>query len=761
MDSCRVETSMVEGIRGYDRRIRLVYRTNNVLHGEGNLTGCPDGNITGYRWDVFVEVISAGKAVHELKNLNLVSNEEDLVIPSQSLQPSKYMIQFQVTVRIPDNSTDVKVYSVAQTWIEVVAMPLVVTLGPSLVTRYADDDLWVSAEGSWDPEGLTDPSVWNYRWTCNQTHGGVVEDCATRELDSRPGVLYVVNSRPSMTTFTVTVTVVASSPGRGEVAASQTVVLHDNPACQLSITCTGNCDHTRLDPALPLQLQAVPGPDAAAMYQWSVVRSKDGSASLPNTVELTQETLHVEAGVLEAGESYTVRSVNRIQDCGNDIVESTWTFVVRPGVHLGNDVTNCTIHRVDTAGCVCCAAVNDELGPVTYKFRIAPPYEKDRGKVQFPPKTDFMVATMLLTPYHTMIPRYCSDGIPEDDIIVGLWVSGTDGRLLVHANITEKSGDKVALPDDVIEKLSGAEMKDMGTIQDVATLVTLTSAKKLPLSSKATAAKTLQASANALKTMLESGSSNDSMSVADINLATCTMFTGMTHMMEESSNVSQNVELVNQIVGAVYNTIDAIAETYDILMTNESQGATAIFEMPKLQLKVEKGGCQDEQRKILVVEDLVVVTPPFRNLSSGCGEDDAVGLVLTEANFNPFQYAGNSQEIRSEVVSMTVRVGREIRPIHNLTDPFDMIIRRDDRDVASTMFTHAGRIQSDSDIAVAEFRPQKSGTALSIYLDLEQTPEARDVRLLLRNESSGSIPENYDNVSLTTVLPVPQHQLST
>ncbi|KAI8484003.1 hypothetical protein Bbelb_382660 [Branchiostoma belcheri] len=672
----------------YDRRIRLVYRTNNVLHGEGNLTGCPDGNITGYRWDVFVEVISAGKAVHELKHLNLVANGEDLVIPSQSLQPSKYMIQFQVTVRIPDNSTDVKVYSVAQTWIEVVAMPLVVTLGPSLVTRYADDDLWVSAEGSWDPEGLTDPSVWNYRWTCNQTHGGVVEDCATRELDSRRGVLYVVNSRPSMTTFTVTV--VASSPGRGEVAASQTVVLHDNPACQLSITCTGNCDHTRLDPALPLQLQAVPGPDAAAMYQWSVVRSKDGSASLPNTVELTQETLHVEAGVLEAGESYTVRSVNRIQDCGNDIVESTWTFVVRPGVRLGNDVTNCTIHRVDTAGCVCCAEVNDELGPVTYKFRIAPPYEKDRGKVQFPPKTDFM------------IPRYCSDGIPEDDIIVGLWVSGTDGRLLVHANITEKSGDKVALPDDVIEKLSGAEMKDMGTIQDVATLVTLTSAKKLPLSSK-----------------------------------------------------------VNQIVGAVYNTIDAIAETYDILMTNETQGATAIFEMPKLQLKVEKGGCQDEQRKILVVEDLVVVTPPFRNLSSGCGEDDAVGLVLTEANFNPFQYAGNSQEIRSEVVSMTVRVGREIRPVHNLTDPFDMIIRRDDRDVASTMFTHAGRIQSDSDIAVAEFRPQKSGTALSIYLDLEQTPEARDVRLLLRNESSGSIPENYDNVSLTTVLPVPQHQLFT
>ncbi|XP_078671398.1 polycystin-1-like protein 3 [Branchiostoma floridae x Branchiostoma belcheri] len=375
-----------------------------------------------------------------------------------------------------------------------------------------------------------------------------------------------------------------------------------------------------------------------------------------------------------------------------------------------------------------------------------------------------MVATMLLTPYHTMIPRYCSDGIPEDDIIVGLWVSGSDGRLLVHANITEKSGDKVALPDDVIENLSGAEMKDMGTIQDVATLVTLTSAKKLPLSSKATAAKTLQASANALKTMVESGSSNKSMSVADINLATCTMFTGMIHMMEESSNVSQNVEdveLVNQIVGAVYNTIDVIAETYDVLMTNESQGATAIFQLPKLQLKVEKGGCQDEQRKILVVEDLVVVTPPFRNLSSGCGEDDAVGLVLTEANFNPFQYAGNSQEIRSEVVSITVRVGREIRPVHNLTDPFDMIIRRDDRDVASTMFTHAGRIQSDSDIAVAEFRPQKSGTALSIYLDVQQTPEARDVRLLLRNESSAPIPENYDNVNLTVVLPVPQHQLFT
>ncbi|KAI8479877.1 hypothetical protein Bbelb_423990 [Branchiostoma belcheri] len=91
--SCGVEASMVEGIRGYDGRIRLVYCANNVLHGEVKLTACPDGNITGYRWDVFVEVISDGKAVHELKNLNLMANEEDLVIPSQSLQPSKYMIQ--------------------------------------------------------------------------------------------------------------------------------------------------------------------------------------------------------------------------------------------------------------------------------------------------------------------------------------------------------------------------------------------------------------------------------------------------------------------------------------------------------------------------------------------------------------------------------------------------------------------------------------------------------------------------------------------
>ncbi|CAH1263488.1 PKD1L3 [Branchiostoma lanceolatum] len=760
--SCWVNASIVEGVRAYvpyDGRIRLVYRASNVLHGAVDLTGCPGGNVTKYQWNVFVEVLSGGNAVYNLPNLKLKADEKDLVLPSQSLQPWKYMIQ----VTVQDTSTEMKVYSVAQTWVEVLASPLLVTLGPSLVTRPAHEDLWVSAEGSWDPEGLADPSKWDYTWTCNQTHGGsgVFQDCAALEIGSRPGALYIGNSQPAKTTFSVTV--VASTPGRGDVTASQTVVLHDNPTCQLSITCARNCDHTRLDPAVPLQLQAVPGTNASAMYHWSVEGSPDAFIGLPTTVDVTREKLLVEANVFEAGESYKIRLVNRFQDCSNDSAVAAWVFRVRPGGSLGSASANCSIHRNDSGGCVCCEEVTDELGPVTYKFRIFAPYKKDRGHVQFPPGSDFLMTTLPLRPYETMIPRYCLDVLPQDALIVQLWVSAIDGRLVAQENITETlSEEEAAPPDDVIEILSKAEMKDLGTIQDVATLVTLGSAKNLTLASKATAAKTLQASADALKAVAGSGSS---LSAAEINIIACTMFTGMAHMLEDSSNASSNAEdneEVKQIVGAVYNTADSIAETYlNTLMAKESNGATVIFQLPKLHFKVQKGGCQEEQRKILVVQDLVVVTPSFRDLSSGCSEDDTVGVVLTEAKFNPFQYAGNSAEIRSEVVSMTVRVGREIKPVNNLPDPIDMIIRRDQQDVTSTMFTHAGIIQSDSDIAVAEFRPQKSGTALSIYLDVEQTPEPRDIRLVLQNESSAPIPDNYDNVKLTTVLPVPQRQLFT
>ncbi|XP_078593939.1 polycystin-1-like protein 2 [Branchiostoma floridae x Branchiostoma japonicum] len=757
--SCVVYASILEGIWRYNGRMSLVYRAENVIHGDVDLTGCPGGVITRYQWNILKEVLSDGAAVYKLPNLNIKADEKDLVLPRQILQPWKYMTQFQVTVQ--DNSTDMKVYSVAQTWVEVFAAPFVVTLGSAVVTRYAHDDIWVSAEGSWDPEGLTHPSVWQYTWTCSQNRGGTVEDCAAVETDSRPGVLYLGNSLPANTTFRVMV--VASHPGRSEVAASQMITLHDNAACQLSITCARNCDQTRLDPKVPLLLQAVPGTNATAMYQWSVVESPETSTGLPSTIDVTRETLLVEADTFKAGESYIIRLVNRIQDCSTEGAVSTWAFRVRPGLRLGSDSANCGIHRNDSTGCVCCKEIVDELGPVTYKFRIIAPYQKDRGQVQFPPDSDFVMTPLPLTPFETMIPRYCPDVLPQDEVIIRLWVSGTDGRLVAEKDITEAlSEEEAAFSDDVIEVISWSEMKDLGTIQNVATFVTLASAKNVTLASKAKAAKTLQATADALKNMTESGSS---VSVEEVNILTCTMFTGTTHMLEDSSNVSSNAEdteKVQEIVGVVYNTMDTIAETYlNTLMAEESQGTTVIFRLPKLHLKVQKGGCEEVQRKILVVQDLVVITPPFRDLSSGCSGKDTVGLVLTEANFNPLQYAGNSQEIRSEVVSMAVRVGGEIKPVDHLPDPIDMIIRRDEQDVASTIFTHVGRIKSDSDVVVAEFRPQKFGTALSIHLDVEQTPEPRDIRLVLLNVSSAPIPENYDNVSFTTVLPVPQNKLFT
>ncbi|KAI8502779.1 hypothetical protein Bbelb_194810 [Branchiostoma belcheri] len=60
---------------------------------------------------------------------------------------------------------------VHQTWIRVVPMPLVTTLGPSLVTQHTSDDFWVSAEESWDPEGLVSSSDLKITWTCETSNG--------------------------------------------------------------------------------------------------------------------------------------------------------------------------------------------------------------------------------------------------------------------------------------------------------------------------------------------------------------------------------------------------------------------------------------------------------------------------------------------------------------------------------------------------------------------------------------------------------------
>ncbi|CAH1261721.1 DMBT1 [Branchiostoma lanceolatum] len=319
---CDIQTGIAERIRRLTDPLTVSLMADFILHGEARLVSCAEMSVTGYSWaifersanpnhvNVFAPIYGLGK---------LTTNKRDLTVPKQTLLPGTYMVQFQVTIvdDLLNSATDF----VHQTWIQVEATPLVTTLGPSLVTQYAQGDFWVSAEASQDPDGLVSSSELHFIWTC-ETSGGFQ----------------------------------ASSPGRASIHASQLVVFQDNRACGLTIRCISNCDWSNTNPSEDLVLEAVPGSSDTPLYEWSVVEHPGNFGGLKTTS--SEPELVIASNTFNVEGTYRLRVVNNNQVCGGGLAVSEWKFISRvrgpPALRNKTLLPPCVLERAGAGGCVCC-----------------------------------------------------------------------------------------------------------------------------------------------------------------------------------------------------------------------------------------------------------------------------------------------------------------------------------------------------------------------------------------------------------------------
>ncbi|XP_078681728.1 uncharacterized protein LOC144916475 [Branchiostoma floridae x Branchiostoma belcheri] len=813
---CKTKIGIAEGIHRSTDPLPISRMADFILHGKARLKACPDKSITGYSWSIFELMPHTSIYVSIYGLRNPITNQKDLTIPKQTLLPGTYMVQFRVIIADLLRISDVDF--VHQTWIRVVPMPLVTTLGPSLVTLHTSDDFWVSAEESWDPEGLVSSSDLHITWTCETSDGSCLSyveapgTCLKFSTDTKTyedaratcqaeGARLVVVKTAEMDDFirdntpywigldklndvcgkrlgyssnqtagtTFNFTAQASFPGRTSIQASQVVVFQDNRACVLAIRNISNFDWSNTKSSEELVLEAVPGTDDTPLYEWTVVEHPWGfggfqmSSSEPQVV-IASNTFNVEG-------TYTLRVVNYNGVCSDGLAVSEWTFTVwglePPALRNKNLSTPCVIERAGAGGCVCCGDFADGPGysNVTYKFIPRTTVDVEKGWVRFPQDEPILQTPLPLTPFSTQVPWYCPSIFPPQGFIMEVEVMTVDGRVAV-LNVTEDIEETMDLG-----VLSELQLDNVNGVIDFTSLLVMNTANLEKLSTNATLqiARGIELSGETIKMLVENDTER-TMDVDDINIASANIFTGSAILLKhvttstwdvEGSNINETIEANNKTASSAFNAIDNVLNMYDTLMPADGSGSASL-EMSMLHAKIQREPCQGGQKKVFTVNDTLFVLPAFNTLDSSC--EDSFGVELINSDFNPFRYSENSPDVGSEVAGLTVWKGQDRRPVHHLPEPVDMIIPRDKQHTTSTVFKYTGQLRSSDDILVVQFRPQRTRTALTILLNITSTsqPELDLPRVqLVWQRSSPPTADSFEAAKWTAALPVPQDQLYT
>eukprot|EP00058_Branchiostoma_floridae_P006584 XP_002592072.1 hypothetical protein BRAFLDRAFT_104759 [Branchiostoma floridae] len=377
---CDIQTGIAEWTRRVTDPLTALHMADFILHGKALLVSCVDMSVAGYSWVIFKRSpnpnhVNVYTPVDSLRTLT--TNKRDLTVPKQTLLPATYLVQ------------------------------------------YTQGDFWVSAEASWDPDGLVPTSELYFNWTCETSDGNNCDDISALVNDSHPGARHYRTSQSPGTTFSFTVQ--ASSPDRSSIQASQLVVFQDNRTCGLAIRCISNCDWSNTNPSEHLVLEAVPGASDTPLYEWSVVEHPGDFGgfqitSLEPEVVIASNTFHLEG-------TYSLRVVNHNQVCSDGLAVSEWKFTVQGAPSLRDETlsTPCVLERAGAGGCVCCGEFVHDLCQVSYKFRRIPSVDVEKGRVQFPQDEPFMETPLALTPYISQdvgaLALEIMDGLSQTEVL--------------------------------------------------------------------------------------------------------------------------------------------------------------------------------------------------------------------------------------------------------------------------------------------------------------------------------------------------------
>ncbi|CAH1266451.1 PKD1L3 [Branchiostoma lanceolatum] len=229
-----------------------------------------------------------------------------------------------------------------------------------------------------------------------------------------------------------------------------------------------------------------------------------------------------------------------------------------------------------------------------------------------------------------------------------------------------------------------------------------------------------------------SGEGNSSvLSVEDVDNAAGLMFTGLAKLLEASETMARS-EFSDG------NSYSSNLEAVHVTVQPEIADGTSE------KLYIAPGG-----------SDSLIRVPSFSSLmEAGCPEGQNVGIQYLESDFNPFEYSNNSRNIQADVLGLVVKCGNTTLPVSGLTDPIDILSRREEYSLDGSMYTFAGSAPLGK-VQVFPFYVKKTTSFLSFVVDVDTTKYPQPVTLLLRKGA----PPTTAAYNWTTTLPLPEDQL--
>ncbi|KAI8497521.1 hypothetical protein Bbelb_248270 [Branchiostoma belcheri] len=343
---------------------------------------------------------------------------------------------------------------------------------------------------------------------------------------------------------------------------------------------------------------------------------------------------------------------------------------------------------------------------------------------------------------------------------VAIFASDIVGKLAFEGQDTIEAFDKIT------EALSHVEIDDAVKVEGVALSVMLATGVPEMVSgeSQVLSAGFLKA---AFETTKHLAGDLETTHLATINKLSAFMFSGSVNVMlasstmaikehQEGINYSPNLLLSQNATTTCFEGFNILDDIYLTKLMPEFSDPEifADISMSKDQAgKQDEGGrtnvpCKRRQRQS--GQGSFLLGPA----GECCWASSEVGIQFLEANFNPFEYSNNSQEVRSDVTGLAVKYGSRTRDVRGLNEPIDILTRRKNESLDGSVYVFETAEPLGS-LAVFHFLVGKEQSALGFSIDFNSTRFPQEVSMFLRK---GGLP-TQDVFNWTATLPVPEGQL--
>ncbi|XP_066301754.1 polycystin-1-like protein 2 [Branchiostoma lanceolatum] len=455
---CHVTVDIHEGIRSVDNPLQ-VHRSGNVTINPLVSFECGIAYNASAVWTVRANLTTLTYPIEAYWEYlpdrdDVFADKLKLELPWKTMPLGILMVQITVTMNVTELG-HVSI-AVAQTWMEVLPLPLVAVLTPGYERRsIATQDFKILATDSYDPDELVPTDQFSYNnWTCEAvdyanppvTGPGGLSVCESLlgnfASDSSPdeGELSFAawSARPPGNT--VKVSVVITAEGRPAVYTYINIGTHPSDLGYITLVCLENCNPGDFIAYRPLHLTCSYGGDNV----WSLEEAPSDFPGIDWTNNITamdRAFLQIRPDVFTVPGNYTIRISNFLRAAFPRHAEYRFQVLANPiptSLLQGNSTDIppdvCSVFPPEGVSlvekfCIVCEDFYDELGPLRADIRYEfIPDGVELATTKFPGSGPATTVDIILTVFSGWVLYTPMVDIPPGSIIIELMVSSVDGR---------------------------------------------------------------------------------------------------------------------------------------------------------------------------------------------------------------------------------------------------------------------------------------------------------------------------------------------